>query len=263
MNAVSRRLPMPVRRAVRSLVPERWRATLHYYLVGEPQLIKSELSQLGNKPWDAFASRRPTVRMTERVVEIPWVLSRYRGERRVLDVGSANAVSLYLDHLRRLGIPELQGVDLSAKAVKGIHMTQADVRKMPFEDGFFDLILCVSTLEHIGLDNSGYGLSASTEQTGDVRALREMRRVLRPGGRLLLTVPFGRAGDYGWFRQYDIQRWHELTGAANLRAAEIAYYAYTPEGWQKVDDAEPLQAGRFGQGGAPASQSVLCAALTY
>src|SRR5712691_4920029 len=35
----------------------------------------------------------------ERVIEVPWVLARYRGEPRVLDIGSANADPLYLEAL--------------------------------------------------------------------------------------------------------------------------------------------------------------------
>jgi len=58
---------------------------------------------------------------TERCIEIPWAISCYRGERRVLDVGYANAEDRYLDSLIALGIPELYGLDLAGKAVQGIH----------------------------------------------------------------------------------------------------------------------------------------------
>jgi ubiquinone/menaquinone biosynthesis C-methylase UbiE len=51
----------------------------------------------------------------------------------------------------------------------------ADVRALPFHDGSFDAVLNVFT---------SLGLFASGDE--DVRALREARRVLRPGGRFLL-----------------------------------------------------------------------------
>jgi SAM-dependent methyltransferase len=46
---------------------------------------------------------------------------------------------------------------------------------LPFADNTFDSVLCTSVLEHV--DNAEY-------------AVAEMARVLRPGGRLLITVPF-------------------------------------------------------------------------
>jgi SAM-dependent methyltransferase len=50
----------------------------------------------------------------------------------------------------------------------------ATIDSMPFETGRFDLITCLDVLEHI---------------EDDREALRELRRVARPGGVLLITVP--------------------------------------------------------------------------
>jgi hypothetical protein len=75
---------------------------------------------------------------------------------------------------------ELTGVDLAEADVPGLTGVQADVRDLPFEDRAFDLVLCVSTLEHVGADNTGYGLDA--EDDGGVAADRAARapRVLAP-----------------------------------------------------------------------------------
>jgi SAM-dependent methyltransferase len=199
--------------------------------------------------------------MDERVIEIPWVLSRYRAERRVLDVGTAHAVPVYLRHLRSLGVPELHGVDLSDRPVKGVQMSQADVRRMPFANAFFDLVLCVSTLEHIGYDNTSYGVSLPREQGGDHAALLEIRRVLKDDGHVLITVPFGRLQDYGWFHQYDLAAWRDLLRRTGLEAVEQAFYGYSAGGWARVDDPAVLSNAGFREHGASASTGVLCAKL--
>lgn len=54
-----------------------------------------------------------------------------------------------------------------------------DARSLRFPDESFDLVTSVSVFEHI-----------SPEQGGDIRAAREMGRVLRTNGIALLTVPF-------------------------------------------------------------------------
>jgi SAM-dependent methyltransferase len=254
-------MPRAAHGLVRAILPQSWRARLHYYWVGEPTVIKRELRGLSGTPWRRFAGPRSTVRMTERVVEIPWVLSRYQGERRVLDVGSANAVPFYLQHLIARNIAELHGVDLSSRRVPGIRMTQADVRHMPFPDASFDLVMCVSTLEHIGLDNRGYDLEAPLEARGDLAAMVEIRRVLDPSGRLLITVPFGRSEDYGWFKQYDLTGWRSLLEAAGLEPAEEAFFRYSTDGWESVDDPSLLASSGYGELGAPAATAVLCADL--
>jgi len=53
-------------------------------------------------------------------------------------------------------------------------LTMADVSALPFEDHFFDLVICSEVLEHIPEDQS---------------AARELTRVLKPGHNLVISVP--------------------------------------------------------------------------
>ncbi len=98
----------------------------------------------------------------ERVIEIPWVLSRLVAAGRVLEVGYAFAEPPYLAALLRSGV-ELVGVDLAERDVEGMERVTADARSLPFPDDSFDQVLLVSTLEHVGADNTSYGLAAETD----------------------------------------------------------------------------------------------------
>jgi len=78
------------------------------------------------------------------------------------------------------------GVDLSPVVQRaarerheGLETLVADVRRLPFADGSFDASVSTSTLDHF---ESREGIAVS---------LRELHRVLRPGGRLLLTLDNG------------------------------------------------------------------------
>jgi SAM-dependent methyltransferase len=78
---------------------------------------------------------------------------------------------------------EVVGIDVSADIVEQaaarhdrLQARQADVRELPFDDGTFDAVVSNSTLDHF---------EAEAEI---VASLRELHRVLRPRGRLLLTL---------------------------------------------------------------------------
>ncbi len=62
----------------------------------------------------------------------------------------------------------------AAAGAEGVSLACASVSALPFPDATFDFVLCAETLEHV--DDPG-------------RAVREVVRVTRPGGRFLLSVP--------------------------------------------------------------------------
>jgi len=195
----------------------------------------------------------------ERLVEVPWVLSRIRSGR-VLEVGWAFAEPAYIAGLVEAAQGELVGVDLAGGEAPGFDTIVADARELPFEDASFDQVLLVSTLEHIGADNEVYGLEGSPDASGRAAALRELRRVLRPTGRLLVTVPLGEPCDYGWFRQEDVGGWTRLFTGAGFFVEEQEAYELVAEGWRSAPTFDP-EGVTYGSRG-PAASAVLCAELS-
>jgi len=195
----------------------------------------------------------------ERVIEVPWVLSRLVPSGRVLEVGYAFAEAPYLAALLRSGV-ELVGVDLAGRDVDGMDRVEADVRDLPLPEASVDQALLVSTLEHVGADKRGYGLEAEEASGSRVDALRELGRVLRPEGRLLVTVPLGEPGDHGWFRLDDVAGWTGLFASAGLFVEEQEAYELTAGGWQAAPGFRADGVG-YGERG-PAASAVLCTALS-
>jgi SAM-dependent methyltransferase len=173
----------------------------------------------------------------ERAIEIPWVLARYTGERRVLDIGTAFAERAYVEGLQELGAADLVTLDLAEPAD-----VIADVRDLPFEDGRFDLALCISTLEHIGRDNATYDVDAPRDEHGDEAALRELRRVLAGNGRLLVSVPTGVHDDQGWQVQREPLEWIELFERCGFLVYEDELYVRDDDGWRTATLAEAERA---------------------
>jgi SAM-dependent methyltransferase len=209
-------------------------------------------------------SYRPQlVDMSERVIEVPWVLRRVpRDADRVLDVGTSYALDVYHRLLSRLPAREVHIVDLAPFALENTTFHQADVRALPFGDGEFHATLCISTLEHIGLDNSVYFDSSGErrDEDGDLAALRELGRVTRSGGRVFVTVPGGRSREMDWQRQYSPASWADVVQRAGLEIDEIEYFEHDPEqGWRPVAPSEVER--RDYREGAPYAAALICAAL--
>lgn len=201
--------------------------------------------------------------LSERVVEVPWVMRNLPvGHRRVLDTGTANAPLAYQRLLCRLDA-DVQGADLVPFELPGVRCTVADLRQLPFPDASFDAALCISTLEHVGMDNEVYFDSSGqpVDEQGDLTALRELGRVTRPGGRVLVTVPGGRDESFGWHRQYSPAAFARLAEAAGLEPVRLDLFAHDPGiGWRAVPP-EDLSERSYGSG-AVAAAGLICAVLT-
>jgi SAM-dependent methyltransferase len=76
-------------------------------------------------------------------------------------------------------------------------------------------------------------------------AVRELHRVLKPGGTLYLSVPFGKAVNHGWFQVFD-QRMIESVITAFKPASHTAdYFLYQPDGWRNSNALDTANATIF------------------
>jgi SAM-dependent methyltransferase len=144
-----------------------------------------------------YYSKVAKLRTRERFLDlVPW-----RGDEAVLDVGCGRGL-LLVGAARRLttgkavGIDLWQGADLSGnrpeatlenarrEGVAGrVEVRDGDARSLPFPDASFDVVL------------SGLALHNIPDREGRRLAVREIARVLRPGGRVAI-VDIQSTGDY-------------------------------------------------------------------
>jgi len=172
--------------------------------------------------------------VVERVVEIPFVLQNLPpvAHARILDFGCTE--SPLPIHLASLG-HRVTGVDLRPYpyAHPGFKFVHGDFIQAGFPSGEFDAVVAVSAIEHCGLGQ--YGEKETIHD--DAAIVREIHRVLEPGGRLLLTVPFGQPGQTSWYRVYDKARLDRLL--ASFVVQKIEYYVgENRRDWRPADEAE-------------------------
>jgi SAM-dependent methyltransferase len=99
-------------------------------------------------------------------------------DARVLDLGTSTGTNLRM--LRDIGMTNVVGLDLSDEAIrfcreKGLgKVHKGDITAIPFPDRSFDMVLATDIIEHVDADE---------------KALEEVARILKPGGRAIITVP--------------------------------------------------------------------------
>jgi SAM-dependent methyltransferase len=212
-------------------------------------------------------------RLDERVVEYPWALSRLgEGPARLLDAGST------LNHEEILDLPLLREKTIHIVTLapepecfswKGVSYLYADLRALPVRDDYYDEAVCLSTLEHVGRDSSLYTGRASSADGDFLPAVRELRRVLKPGGVLLVTVPFGRRTELGFQLQFDLALVEQVREAFQPATSRLDVFRYSASGWEVSDaaaaaDAEYFDvrtAPRFDADVAAAARAVACLEL--
>lgn len=186
------------------------------------------------------------VGVDERCVEYPWLLAHLPASARcLLDAGSVLNHDFILNNSifdnKKLHILTL-APEGNCFWQKGFSYLYDDLRDIPIRDDYYDAIICLSTLEHLGCDNTIHTQDETYRENRPedfILAIKELRRVLRPSGVLLLSVPFGVYRHYGIFQQFDRALLSCAEEAFGL-ASEVVemFYRYTANGWQLATAAD-------------------------
>ncbi|SFL46991.1 protein of unknown function, DUF268 [Desulfomicrobium norvegicum] len=92
----------------------------------------------------------------------------------------------------------------------------ANLLCLPFEDASIGSLSCMHVVEHVGLERYG----DTFDPQGDIKAMRELIRVLKPGGTLLFVVPLGEHAiiQYNAHRIYTYSQVLSFFSSLNLKS---------------------------------------------
>ncbi|MGC2694341.1 MAG: class I SAM-dependent methyltransferase [Candidatus Angelobacter sp.] len=150
----------------------------------------------------------------------------------ILDVGSPKTLGLYLGLKTRadLALTDISELNveeykvmwqtLQPRAKGRVSFSLQDARSLEFPAEQFDIVYSMSVLEHV------------EGESGDFSAICELLRVLKPGGLLLLSLPFG--------NRYIEQKRIGFSGAARKTDDQEAYF------FQRIYDRQALQSRILG-----------------
>jgi SAM-dependent methyltransferase len=136
---------------------------------------------------------------SERYPEFKFVLRNLvsrNTEAKILDVGcSTSALSSMITKFSR-NRWRIISIDIANEIGNhGFPLIQMDARRIGFKDKTFDQVMCLSAMEHIGIDDEGAktkNKDLNCGMEGDALAMTEIWRVLKVKGTLILIVPYGR-----------------------------------------------------------------------
>ncbi len=216
--------------------------------------------------------------LDERVVEYPWFFARLRDNHKVLlDAGSTlnqpDILNLPVLRDRKLYISTLDREGTYNAPCQPEYVYE-DLRHSSFKGEFFDAIVCLSTLEHIGMDNTFLYTDNESKKENNrwafLEAVVEFKRLLKKGGTLYVTVPYGRYKNHGWFQVFDAEMVQKVLDKFGPSSFLVDYFKYEHRQWQYAT-AETCQDGYFfdihQEKTIPvdylaASQSIVCLELT-
>jgi SAM-dependent methyltransferase len=116
----------------------------------------------------------------------------------------------------------------------GVHFVQADLLKANLPQDQFDLIINCSSVEHVGLSGR-YGINESATE-GDLEVMRQLRRMLKPDGKLLTTMPCG--------RDLIAAPWHRVYGKKRLPHLLAGFGIEKEMYWAKDSENRWMQTSR-------------------
>lgn len=178
-------------------------------------------------------------RVDERIVEYPWFFSRLpSGSGTLLDAGSALNHALLVEHPKivekNFFISTLAHEQI-AFTNKNISYVYEDLRSPCFRENYFDWICCISTLEHVGMDNTFLYTSDEAKHessTEDYRKVIDALKIcLKKNGRLFITVPYGKYKNHGWFQVFDSHMMDSIVEIFNPSSYTETVFQYINDRW--------------------------------
>ena len=194
---------------------------------------------------DKSIEESKAVALDERIIEYKWVINELAGKKgKLLDAGSTINFKPIIDKLENFNItiqtlyPEKNNFNS-----KSINYIYSDLRDKIFQENYFDFITCISTLEHVGFDNSHYNYYENKKISSDnpkdyLNVIKNFNHILKKDGELLLTLPFGKKQIFKHLQQFDSNEIKNLIETFSPNKLSKEFYIYKNLRWIKCNEED-------------------------
>ena len=178
--------------------------------------------------------------LDERIIEYKWIfneLKKTKNKLNLLDAGSTINFPDIINRIKKkykITIQTLYPENYSFYD-QGISYVYDDLTIKIFKENHFDIITCISTLEHVGFDNSIYNYSKKTsirkKNINYLKVIENFRHCLKKNGILLLTIPYGKHQKFDSLQQFDEKMLKKIISKFKPRVKKIIYAKYSSGRW--------------------------------
>ena len=187
--------------------------------------------------------------LDERVVEYNWLFQeinkiKFTSGMRLLDAGSTLNQNYLLKKLNKFQI-YIQTLypEKYCEFYNKISYIYADFTDKIFREEYFDVVCCISVLEHVGFDNSKYKFfedkknlkDGSTDNTKYLKVVNYFKTILKGGGVLFITVPFGRYLQYQNLQQFNEKMVQNIIKEFDPKKFEIKFAKFKDGTWSETN----------------------------
>jgi SAM-dependent methyltransferase len=135
-----------------------------------------------------------------------------------VDISSSLYFSATLSAFMPVEFYDYRPAELS---LSGLSSGAANLHHLPFETASLESLSCMHTVEHVGLGRYGDPL----DYDGDLKAIAELKRVVKPGGSILFVTPVGKARIQ--FNAHRIYRYAQIIEA--FEGFELREFSLVPD----------------------------------
>ena len=161
--------------------------------------------------------------LDERIVEYPWVINELKKlNGNLLDAGSTINFPEILNKIKKKFSITIQTLypENYCNFEDGISYLYSDLTKQTFKENHFDVITCISTLEHVGFNVDNFKI------------------ILKKNGVLLLTLPYGKHEKFKHLQQFDKNMIDSIIKIFNPKKYDKKFSVYKNFKWQTCSELD-------------------------
>lgn len=178
--------------------------------------------------------------LDERIIEYQWIISELKHLKgNLLDAGSTLNFPIILNKIKNNFSITIQTMypENYSNFDEGVSYIYSDLVNQSFKENYFDVVTCVSTIEHVGCDIKMYNTTSTKKKINAnrnsyIQVIKNFKKILKNNGILLITIPYGKYERFNELQQFDKRMVNKIIKIFNPKKISKKFAIYKNDKWQ-------------------------------